>query len=145
MTTSSFPGIQFYTRITASKQINYNVWGNILFGYVGRRAGFSSHFLELGATGQLTYGWLVGKQTIGNYIERQMGYDMYNRVGIHYTSLAIDIALWGRFNSLSHYCDVLPFPSKHGSCRRTSLVDRDARQVGWAPGSFDLLGAQPMP
>jgi hypothetical protein len=44
-----------------------------------------------------------------------MGYDMFFRVGIHYTPRAINIAISGRFNSLSHYCDVLPFPS-NGSC-----------------------------
>lgn len=101
-----------YTRITANKQIYFNVWGNLLFGYVGLRENFTETQLE---TGGIVAALIAGTNTPGNNIERHMGYDMFFRVGVHYTPRAINIAISGRFNSLSHYCDVLPFPS-NGSC-----------------------------
>lgn len=102
-----------YTRITANRQIFYNVWGNLLYGYIGLRENFTEQVLELGATIAAILG---DTPTPGNTIERHMGYNMFHRVGKHYTKGAIEIAIWGEFNSLSHYCDVLPFPSFSGSC-----------------------------
>jgi hypothetical protein len=47
-----------------------------------------------------------------------MGYDMYHRVGIHYTPAAINTAILGWYPTLGHYCDVLYYPNKAGKCAR---------------------------
>lgn len=55
----------WYARVTWNKQIYFNVWGNVLFGYVGMREGFSAWFLQVG-------GWAAGLSfgtaTPGNWI-----------------------------------------------------------------------------
>jgi len=79
---------------------------------VGLRENFTE--TELEADG-IVAALIAGTNTPGNNIERHMGHDMFFRVGTHYTLRAINIAISGRFNSLSHYCDVLPF-SSNGSC-----------------------------
>jgi len=102
-----------YTRYNSNSQIYFNVWGNLLYGYIGLRENFTQQTLEAGATIEAV---LAETNTPGNRIERQMGYDMFHRVGVHYTEWSILVALTGEFNSLSRYCDVLPFPS-NGSCQ----------------------------
>ena len=97
----------FYTRVTQSKQIYFNVWGNVLYGYVGMRADFSARNLQNGAEAA---GW-PKTNTAGNYIERQMGIDMYHLVGSHYTPYSITrVIIWHGLGKLSRYCDVRTFP-----------------------------------
>jgi hypothetical protein len=68
-------GDEAWARVTANKQIFLNVWGNVLFGYVGVHEGISASKLQtltdaLGETG-------IDPTFIdpGNHAERQMGFD----------------------------------------------------------------------
>jgi RHS repeat-associated protein len=104
---------QGFTRIFQHHQIYYNVWGNLLYGYIGLRENFTQAVLESGATSEAI---LASTNTPGNYIERHMGYDMYHRVGIHYTLTAINTAILDWYPTLGHYCDVEYYPHKSGKC-----------------------------
>jgi RHS repeat-associated protein len=104
-----------YSRVTATKQIYYNVFGNVLYAGVGLQEGFSKTILEDGATGFNLPGWLkklfgVGDDTPGNALERAIGYrygdagDPYDD-GAYFTKYIIP-----PLNSISRYCDVREFP-----------------------------------
>jgi len=101
--------LNYYTRVTKKRQIYYNVWANISYGYVGWEAGFSSWFLQNGAE---AIGIILGTNTEGNYLERQMGINMGHSVSDFYnlTDGSIDTAIRTGLNQLSNYCDALPFP-----------------------------------
>lgn len=99
--------LPFFSRLTKKRQIYFNVWGNIFYGYVGRKEGFSAGVLESSA---LINSLLHGEMhTPGNRIERHMAYALYN-LGGTLTPGEITTVILQRLSSLSHYCDALPFP-----------------------------------
>lgn len=99
--------LNWYSRVNLTKQIFYNVWANIFYGYVGRAAGFPGSFLQTaaGLNGKLG----TGHNTPGNRIERQMGIDLYNRYG---DPNRINSIILGGLGSFGHLCDVRPFPDR---------------------------------
>lgn len=101
-----------YTRVTKHLQIYYNVWANLAFGYVGRDIGFSGRWLQDWAN---IAAILEYTNTEGNRIERQIGINMFNWDNT-YADWAIDGSIGRLLPRLSHYCDVLPFPSYSGRC-----------------------------
>lgn len=96
----------FFSRITKTRAIYYNVFGNVVFGYIGLKAGFGRGFLE-------TFAKLEHNGKLpGNTIERSMGYHLFaiTKKGAHPTQAQITKAiLWG-LHRLTHYSDAPPFP-----------------------------------
>jgi Bacterial toxin 44 len=56
----------YYSRVTYHTQVYYNVWGNIFFGYVGKKEGFPAGLLDWCAEHCPGHGYV----TAGNKIER---------------------------------------------------------------------------
>lgn len=105
--------LPYYSKISKNRQIYFNVWGNIFFGYVGEREGFPAWLLECGATKCIGGGGKVGKDTPGNNIERHMGYLLYDDYSPNDLQPAsITVVILTKLKQLSHYCDALPFPEK---------------------------------
>jgi RHS repeat-associated protein len=97
--------MDYYTRVTNDKQIYFNVWGNVFFGYIGMAEGFPGWLLEQASEAQ---GGTINSP--GNKLERQMGYDMWNRWHTHYSKSEIrQEILWG-LGTMNRYCDVETYP-----------------------------------
>jgi len=102
----------WYSRVLQNEQIYVNVWGNILFGFVGRAAGFSGHVLQAG--GGLE-GDLHHTNTPGNRIERQMGIDLWNNYP-NDSGPNFNDALVSEMPPPGKYCDFLKYPRASGRC-----------------------------
>jgi RHS repeat-associated protein len=106
-----------YSRVSKTIQIYYNVWGNISYSYVGRSIGFRPGILQNG--GEVA-GLPFGTNTSGNYIERQMGLDLFTtdgRLGAKgFNNGTVDQAIHDGLSRLSHYCDAIKYGLK--SCPR---------------------------
>jgi hypothetical protein len=107
-----------YTQLTTTLKIYYNVWGNVAYGYVGWALGIPPSFLQQAAEDA---GNPVQTNTPGNWIERQMGIDMYGNYswegalgGI--TASNMDASIKQSLVDLAQYCDVLNV--KQTSCPR---------------------------
>jgi RHS repeat-associated protein len=97
--------MDYYTRVTNDKQIYFNVRGNVFFGYIGMAEGFPGWLLEQASEAQ---GGTINSP--GNKLERQMGYDMWNRWHTHYSKSEIrQEILWG-LGTMNRYCDVETYP-----------------------------------
>jgi RHS repeat-associated protein len=105
---------KWYTKVSASEQSYYNIWGNISFAYVGTAAGFPGWFLQ-GAGG--LEGYLHGTDTTGNKDERQMGIDLYNWYG-GYSGSDINGVIINDMPPPGTVCDFLKFPDAKGTCPR---------------------------
>jgi RHS repeat-associated protein len=99
-----------YARVTKDRQIFFNVWGNLAYGYVGSRAGFPGWFLHWAAEHAPGHGLV----TPGNRIERQMGISMYHAHNHLGSPGDLDQAILARLGQLSRYCDAIKFPSQTG-------------------------------
>lgn len=98
-----------YARATFHTQIFYNVWGNIFYGFVGEMEGFPAGLLEAGATHWHGHGLVTPE----NYIERHMGYALYN--GGQLSFAAINRVIQTHIHELSLYCDAIAYPPKMGT------------------------------
>jgi RHS repeat-associated protein len=97
-----------WARVTANKQIFLNVWGNVLYGYIGMHEGIDSFTLQALVN-------ILGYTNIdptftnpGNRNERQMGIDMakYPPTGGSMTAvIKADLYKFG-----NNECDLLPYP-----------------------------------
>lgn len=115
----------FFSRITKNRAIYYNVFGNVVFGYIGLKALFDRSFLEKFA--KLEHN---GKLP-GNTIERSMGYHLFvmTEKEAHPTQAQITKAiLWG-LRRLSHYSDAPTLPNAQISPRQQILTTHGTRQV----------------
>lgn len=96
----------FFSRITKNRAIYYNVFGNVVFGYIGLKANFDRGFLE-------TFAKLEHNGKLpGNTIERSMGYHLFSitKKEKHPTQAQIIKAiLWG-LGRLRHYSDAPAYP-----------------------------------
>jgi RHS repeat-associated protein len=106
-----------YSRITANRQIYYDIFGNVLYGYIGRLAGFTSGQLAVGATcgglGQGVCPIAVGDNTAGNKEERKIGYQWYTD------------DLRGDNRDFTH--DILPvLPQLNHTCQVRTYPESDA-------------------
>ena len=111
--TKGEPGeLNLYARVNKHTQVYLNVWGNILYGYVGRDAGFTVRELQwAGEAFGIASCIKKCTNTSGNYIERQMGLDMWTRYGGDLSQGDIIAVINAKIHKLSQYCDAAPFPS----------------------------------
>jgi RHS repeat-associated protein len=100
----------YYARVSRTRQIFLNVWGNIFFGYVGRAGEFSTGQLKDGVA---LYGLAFPNfNNPGNVIERQMGYDLFDNHPDSLSDANINRQIGseeGKFNIKSK-CDLMAFP-----------------------------------
>jgi RHS repeat-associated protein len=102
--------LPFYSRITANRQVYFDVFGNVLYGAIGMKEGFSESILEAGATGLGLHLPGVGVNSPGNEEERKIGYQYY-REGMPYRNgwfFTPDIV--AVLPQLNHTCQVRTFP-----------------------------------
>lgn len=83
-------------RATKNEMVYETVFGNIAYSYIGRKGGWTADDLQTG--GQI-FDALHWADDAGNYIQRQMGIDLYRRHPYHATEKYIyDIIVFGLYN-----------------------------------------------
>jgi DDE superfamily endonuclease/Bacterial toxin 44 len=89
----------FYTAIPGTKkQVYYDIWSNIHYGFVGRAAGFSRDALIKGS-----HSPLAGKTDEGDDFTVDLGVDLYEKYGSGgMTGENLDQAVRGNLDTMSH-------------------------------------------
>jgi RHS repeat-associated protein len=107
-----------WARVTSTKQIFLNVWGNVLFGYIGINEGFPGWEVEDGTNALGVLGFESTFSNPGNFAERQMGIDMarYPATGGSMTSIMVR-----DLGQMPNRCDLLSYPTT--SSRLTQCID----------------------
>ena len=107
--------------MNSNRQIYLNVWGNMLFGYIGFAEGFLGAVLNDGLKVLGKYHYKTFDNP-GNVLERQMGYDLYNgnKNGVTYQEVGKVIG-----NEISKFgnkerCDVIAYPGIESATCKTS-------------------------
>jgi hypothetical protein len=97
------PDSRYFVVPGTSVRMNYDVWSNIHYGYVGTAAGFSSQELQGAANSGLPG---TGRTDLGDIISVQIGIDLYHRVGPRglttadvYAAIRSAIPAWVNANS----------------------------------------------
>jgi len=92
-------------------QVYFNIWANISYGYVGREAGFSTRELQAGAEVNAMDPLNDNTNTMGNWVGRKIGIDMYADHPNGLTPADIDQEIDSHLSELMPYQEVQPYPS----------------------------------
>ncbi|WP_165942639.1 fibronectin type III domain-containing protein [Micromonospora sp. KC721] len=102
------PGVEYgnkglFYRVTGRPyEIYYDVWSNIHYGYVGRRAMFSRDWLQYAAS-------LVGITDAGDRRSINIGVDLYERHGLSLTRADVDNAVRAHLTQYAAEDKAIPF------------------------------------
>jgi RHS repeat-associated protein len=99
----------WWSRVDPTHQIGLQVWGNVLFSWLGMDAGIGAPLLQggpelLSLLGQKSFAYEA------NHVERQMGIDYFNQYGGTVNPWYMGILVMQESGEITGDCALMPYP-----------------------------------